>query len=302
MELQKNSVLIVDDESLNITALSDILNSEYTVYAEKTGQGCINSAKELKPDLILLDIVMPGMNGYDVIKILKSDEETCDIPVIFVTGLNNAKDEERSFDLGAADYISKPYSVPVVKLRVKNQIRMVNHVRRINKLGTADILTGISNRRHFNAMLLQEWKKAGQEKKHIGFMVIDINNFEAYNATHGHLRGDLVLREIAQLLENHFQHTSCQACRWGGEEFAAILPGKNINEVRSEAEGVRDLICDHKFAGEDEKLNVSISIGVNSFIPTEDVACDLDNFISDTTEAIAHAKNNKGISAVCDIN
>jgi len=124
VDVQKNSILIVDDESLNISALSHILSPEYTIYVEKDGQGCIDSARALKPDLILLDIVMPGLNGFEVIKILKNGDETRNIPVIFITGLNNSKDEELGFNLGAADYIYKPFSATIVKLRVKNQMHI----------------------------------------------------------------------------------------------------------------------------------------------------------------------------------
>jgi len=128
---KKNSILIVDDESLNITALSYILSSDYTIYVEKDGQGCIESARKLKPDLILLDIIMPDMSGFEVIKVLKEDLKTHDIPVVFITGLNSAKDEELGFNLGAADYINKPFSAIVVKLRIQNQIQIINQMRTI---------------------------------------------------------------------------------------------------------------------------------------------------------------------------
>ena len=125
-EIKKYSVLIVDDESLNIRAFTHILGPDYTLYAEKSGQGAVEAAKKLLPDVILLDIIMPEMDGYDVIKALKSSEKTKDIPVIFVSGLSDAIAEEKGLALGAADYISKPFSPEMVRRKVEKQIKCLN--------------------------------------------------------------------------------------------------------------------------------------------------------------------------------
>jgi len=122
-EIKKYSVLIVDDESLNIRALTHILNPDYTLYAEKSGQGAIEATEKFLPNVILLDIIMPGMDGYDVIRALKSSERTKDIPVILVSGLCDADAKEKGGSLGAADYIAKPFSPEIVKLKVENQIK-----------------------------------------------------------------------------------------------------------------------------------------------------------------------------------
>ena len=125
-EPKKYSVLIVDDENLNIKVLSHILGSDYTVYAEKNGQAVIMTAEKLLPDVILLDIIMPETDGYDIIAALKNSEKTKDIPVIFMSGLSDAGAEKKGLDLGAADYISKPFSPAVVKHKVGNQIKAIN--------------------------------------------------------------------------------------------------------------------------------------------------------------------------------
>ena len=297
MDSQTNSILIVDDESLNITTLSHILGTDYTIYVEKDGQGCLESAKELRPDLILLDIIMPGMNGFDVIKTLKADPELCDIPVIFVTGLNNSKDEELSFSLGASDYINKPFSAPVVKLRVRNQIQIVNHMRSIKKLSIIDVLTGIGSRRHFNAVLSQEWQRAVRENTHIGFMIVDIDNFASYNAKYGHSRGDMVLKEVAGLMDKHFQGTTCHVARWGGEEFSIILPDKNLETVQNIAEDVRNLINNHTFVYDGTQSSITVSVGINSQSPASSTIDNMDTLVSDTTEALNCPKHdgNSGV-------
>jgi len=137
-ETRKNSVLIVDDENSNIISLTHILGSEYTVFTVKNGQTALKVAEKQQPDVILLDIIMPEMDGYDVIAALKSSETTKNIPVIFITGLSNAIDEEKGLSLGAADYIGKPFSPAIVKLRVLNQINQINLTRLIVEKETAE--------------------------------------------------------------------------------------------------------------------------------------------------------------------
>lgn len=126
---KKNSILIVDDEYANIMVLTHILRPDYTVHAEKSGQDAIETARRLLPDIILLDIVMPDVDGYSVLRALKADEELCDIPVIFITGLSGIDNEEKGLALGAADYIIKPFVPEVVKLRIANHIKLIENMK-----------------------------------------------------------------------------------------------------------------------------------------------------------------------------
>jgi PleD family two-component response regulator len=128
---KKNSILVVDDENSNIIALTHILSPEYTIYAAKNGLNALNAAEKHLPDLILLDIIMPDMDGYAVITKLKNSELTQNIPVIFITGLSNADDEEKGLALGASDYIAKPFLVEIVKQKVENQIKIINQACQI---------------------------------------------------------------------------------------------------------------------------------------------------------------------------
>jgi putative two-component system response regulator len=130
----KNSLLLVDDETANLLVLNHILGADYTLYTAKDGAGAIKRAAEYLPDLILLDILMPGMDGYEVLSELKKTEKTKGIPVIFITGLSGGGDEEKGLLLGADDYISKPFNNTIVKSRVRNQIRIVNQMRLIERL------------------------------------------------------------------------------------------------------------------------------------------------------------------------
>ena len=135
---EKSKVLIVDDEHVNLNILTHILEKDYTIHTASDGAGAVEKAKELLPDLILLDIVMPGTDGYETLLKLKNIEETKDIPVIFITGLNQPEEEEKGLTLGAADYILKPFSAKIIKLRVDHQIQINNMRRIIKKLNKSD--------------------------------------------------------------------------------------------------------------------------------------------------------------------
>jgi len=296
----KNSLLIVDDEGLNITALTHILGADYTIYVEKDGVGCIETAKEMKPDLILLDVIMPAMDGFEVIKVLKADIKTRDIPVVFVTGLRNAQDEELGFVLGAADYINKPFSSSVVKLRVKNQLQLVNQMKEIRRLSITDPLTEINNRCHFNSIIQQEWQRAARNEKNLSFIILDIDFFKSYNDTNGHLQGDIVLNEVAKLVSSRLLRPADQVSRWGNDEFAIILPETDLEGAFSVAEDIRSTIEKHAFVNnkKDNKItNITASFGVHSKIPLRD-DYNLENFVSNTETALFNAKES-GRNRVC---
>jgi diguanylate cyclase (GGDEF)-like protein len=291
MDKVKNSILVVDDEAMNITALTHILKQDYTVYVEKDGLGCIEAARELTPDLILLDILMPAMNGFEVITALKKDDITRDIPVIFVTGLNNAQDEEMGFVLGAADYINKPFSAAVVKLRVKNQIQIINQMRIIHNISITDALTGIGNRRFFYTQLEQEWQRSLRQQTPISFLMLDIDHFKAYNDTHGHMQGDMVLRETAVLIQNGLSRAIDKAARWGGEEFAVILPDTTLEGAKLVAERIRQSVEEYAFMMDEKSpTKITVSIGINCNVPKRTEFYSLEAFVSDADKALYHAK------------
>ncbi|MCL2189516.1 MAG: diguanylate cyclase [Defluviitaleaceae bacterium] len=291
MDAKKNSILIVDDSSLNIIALSNILKDQYQLFVEKDGASCVATARKHQPDLILLDIIMPGMSGFDVISELKGNNVTCDIPIIFITGLNNTADEEKGFLLGAADYINKPFSPSVVKLRVKNQIQIVNQIRLIHNISITDELTGIGNRRFFYAQLEQEWQRALRHRASLAFMMMDIDRFKPYNDTYGHLQGDKALKVVAETIKNSLSRAIDKCARWGGEEFAVILPDTDLKGAREVAERMRSSV-EKLSIPLDDKTNtcVTISTGIQCIVPTHDEEYNLKNFVSDADMALYHAK------------
>ncbi|MCL2124954.1 MAG: diguanylate cyclase [Oscillospiraceae bacterium] len=297
IDTKKNSVLIVDDENANILALTHILSAEYTVYAAKNGSNAIIAAEKYMPDVILLDIMMPEMDGYAVLRTLKNTEGVSDIPVIFITGLSNSNDEEKGLDMGAADYIYKPFGSAIVKLRVKNQIKMINHIQTIELLSMIDQLTSISNRRGFDKRMDMEWIRAMRDKSSIGFLIMDVDKFKVYNDAYGHQQGDIVLQSVARTVEQSLNRPGDFAARWGGEEFVVLLPNTNIAGAVLVAELIRTNIASIAIPCSDgSETNVTISIGANSVIPKMNTSRDA--FVADADKALYRAKET-GRNRVC---
>ena len=297
-ETKKNSVLIVDDESLNIMVLTRILNSDYTILAVKNGLTAIKVAEKQQPDVILLDIMMPEMDGYTVAKMLKSSDKTRSIPIIFITGLSSNADEEKGLSLGAADYIIKPFSSAIVKLRVQNQIKIVEQFRLIEKLSLYDQLTSIPNRRAFCKRMEMEWNRAAREKQPISILIMDVDKFKAYNDTYGHQQGDAVLKTVAETLTSSFDRSADFVARWGGEEFVALLPSTELSGALYIAEKARQNISDTVIPCTDGNVTkVTISIGVNTIVPKNDSSCE--EFLEKADKALYKAKES-GRNKVCE--
>ena len=291
MNGKDGKILIIDDSPLNIFVLTSILSEEYTVHSETDPQRGIEAVKSFKPDLILLDIVMPEISGFGVIKFLKENKATSDIPVIFLTGLKGSKYEREGLSLGAVDYVIKPFDGHTVLLRVKTQFKIINLMKELYALSMKDSLTGISNRRHLNEILSVEFKRGVRNKRPLGFIIADIDYFKKFNDTYGHLFGDEVLKGIAKILKSGASRISDAAARWGGEEFAVVLPETDIKGVVVVAEDIRVNVEKTEFQLEDDvKANVTVSMGVNSII-VEDISDQaIAKFVAEADEALYKAK------------
>ena len=286
---EKNSILIVDDSPNNLNVLFHLLRDDYTLYVAKNGLSAVEIAKAHTPDLILLDILMPDMNGFEVLRILKGLSTTKHIPIIFITALVDAKDEEAGLAMDAADYISKPFVPGIVRLRVGNQIKMVNYLREIERLSKMDELTKLANRRSFNEKLASEWGRAQREQTALGLIILDVDKFKIYNDTYGHQHGDIVLKTIAQILEEITQRSSDFVARWGGEEFIVLLPNTDADGAMKVAEKIRTEVEITEIPHQDGVSKVTVSAGVNVVVP--DVNTIVDKYISDADEALYRAKS-----------
>ena len=261
-------ILIVDDEKINIEILDLYLKPYYEIIVATDGVSALEMANEQTPDLILLDIIMPGLNGFDVLTKLKSSPSTINIPVIFLTGLNNVQDEEKGLLLGAVDYITKPFSPSVVKARIDTQLKMSNYIHTIEEQCMIDALTGLPNRRGFDCRMTVEWGRAYREKTILGMIMLDIDYFKKYNDTYGHPQGDVLLKSVSDIINDTINRATDFASRWGGEEFILLLPGTDKDGTGNVAEQIRKNIKNAQVPCADGKITTTtISGGGYAIIP-----------------------------------
>ena len=264
-ETNKTKILIIDDEHSNILALVEILGAEFEIFFQRNGAAGIKAAFELLPDIILLDILMPEMDGYEVLTKLKQAELTRDIPVIFITGLREIEDEKKGFILGAVDYITKPFISEIVELRVKSQAKIVEQMKKIEHLSMTDQLTGLPNRRCFDTRFNSDWGRALREQTPISVLIMDVDNFKKYNDSFGHQQGDFALQSFGKVISKTLKRPGDFAARWGGEEFIVLLPDTNASGAIYIAEEIRRNIEEMTIPSDDEKAaKITVSIGVNT--------------------------------------
>ncbi|EPR41072.1 response regulator receiver modulated diguanylate cyclase [Desulfovibrio sp. X2] len=273
MTIHRQSVLIVDDNPENIEVLSASLGDEVEVLFATTGKDALELARTEQPDLILLDVMMPDMDGYRVCSELKSLPETIDIPVIFVTALSQEEEETRGLDAGAIDYVTKPISPPIVRARVRNHLELKRYRDVLRRLSAVDGLTGIANRRRFDEVLEAEWRRAQRTSSPLSMILCDIDHFKAYNDASGHLLGDECLRRVALALAAGVRRPADLVARWGGEEFACILPDTDHDGATKLAEKLRASVVALNLPHEASPTApvVTASLGVATLIPTADL-------------------------------
>jgi len=283
------TILITDDEKMNVDILGGILSPMYNLLISRNGSRALEIAKANTPDLILLDVLMPDMTGFEVIEKLKESDETSKIPVIFITGLTSADNEEKGFFLGAVDYITKPFNRAIVKARVNTHIKIVDQMRTIERIGLIDPLTKISNRRGFEDRLNVEWGRAKRETSPISILIVDIDKFKTYNDTYGHQQGDAALKSLAETMTETLKRSVDFCARWGGEEFVILLPGTDKAGAAVVAEEVRENVEAMIIETEDGgKTKITVSIGVNSLIP--EALNTVKDFIEKADQALYKAK------------
>lgn len=269
-------ILIVDDSRLDAKVLADILKEEYEVITAHTGEEGLIKAKEEMPVLILLDIIMPVMDGFEILKELKNTESTKEIPVIFLTALTDEKTEEKGLLNGAIDYIKKPFNANIVRARVRTHVKLYLYMRTIENQLSVDSLTGAFNRRAFEIHKVQIWNHAKVHNVPLSIFVADIDYFKRVNDTYGHGEGDHVLKIAATEMRRKLSDEDTYLARYGGEEFVAILHNKTVSEAQIIAEEIRESI--RKLNIPNEKSDVcpylTISIGGSTIVPDDDTTVD----------------------------
>ncbi len=262
-------ILVVDDIPSNVHVLSRILKDDYDIYFATDGMKALDLVQARLPDLVLLDIMMPGMDGYEVCRRIKTDPTTRDIPVIFISAKSEVEDETYGLEVGAIDFITKPISPPIVKARVRNHLLLKRQADLLRALSFIDGLTGIANRRRFDEVLLREWRRCARSHLPLSLIMLDVDHFKAYNDHYGHQAGDECLRSVATLLDEQMKRPGDLVARYGGEEFICLLPETDVDGATSVAERLREAVVGQQLPHALSPVggHVTISLGVASAMP-----------------------------------
>lgn len=283
-----HKVLIADDNKYNIRLLTDILqDAGYTVYTADNGVPVLEMTHSLKPDAVLLDIMMPGLNGFQVCELLKKDTETRDIPVIMITAKTDGNDINCAFELGAFDYIKKPIDEIEVLARLKSALRYKEQQDKLKDMAMKDGLTGVYNHVLLLELFQKELIKQQRHKGNMAFVMVDIDYFKRVNDTYGHTSGDIILKELAGIISVSVRGSDIVG-RYGGEEFSIILSEVEFDEVLKLCERIRSDIENYVFRLSDETIHITVSMGVYFKTPEDKTISE--DIIKKADEALYHAK------------
>ncbi len=266
---RKPRLLIVDDQPVNIQALYQVFAADYQVFMATSGAQALGICRDKHPDLVLLDIQMPGMDGYEVCRQIKAEVELQDLPVVFVTAHSEPQAETLGLEVGAVDFISKPFNPAVVRARVKTHLTLKLQGDLLRQMVFIDGLTGVYNRRFFDERLELEFQRAKRSGSTLSLMVVDVDYFKRFNDHYGHLAGDEALRAVATTLLGQLKRPGDMVSRYGGEEFACILPDTDAAGALALAgemdSAIRAAQITHAYS--DVCGFLTVSLGVASFQP-----------------------------------
>ncbi|MDG9669618.1 diguanylate cyclase [Hahella sp. CR1] len=267
MHLKGNSevlILVIDDSADVIKHLHSILKDDARIIFATNGLDGLNIAKKRQPHLIMLDINMPEMNGYEVCRALKADPQTELIPVVFVTAHLSISHEIEAIEAGAVDYITKPINGRLAKARINAHLTARLHAEMLRVLAVSDGLTGAFNRRFFDETLAGEVRRHQRSNHPLALILLDVDYFKPYNDCYGHLKGDECLVAIVNEMLLAFQRAGEVVARYGGEEFAVILPNTNVEEAKKCGENIRSKIANLNIPHINSEVAncVTVSVGV----------------------------------------
>lgn len=265
-------ILVADDQTANLLLVAHALKDECEIWSTTDGAALIAEATAGGIDLILLDVEMPGLDGFEVCRRLKADPRTATIPIIFLTARDAMSDETLGFDVGGVDYIAKPIRPSIIRARVRTHLELKQARDLLDRLASIDALTDVANRRGFDAALDSEWRRAIRRKRWLSLAIIDVDHFKQFNDAFGHLKGDACLRDVAASLTRLARRSGELVARYGGEEFALIFPDLDAPLMKTAMtallEGVALLDIAHPASRVAARLTVSA--GAVSLLPTRD--------------------------------
>lgn len=291
-EQRRPRLLVVDDQPINVQTLYQIFQDDHEVFAATSAaQALALCERQCLPDLILLDIVMPGMDGLALCRQLKQQPATADIPIIFVTALSSYEEESAALQVGGVDFISKPVNPAVVRARVKTHLTLKAQSDFLRQLAFVDGLTGIANRRRFDDALDAAWRHGMRVQEPVALVMVDIDHFKRYNDHYGHQQGDACLQAVGHTLQQHMKRPYDLAARYGGEEFVCLLPGCTLEHLHKKAEQLRAAVerLQLPHAASLTAAHLTISVGAALRIPQSREAAQ--QLLLHTDSALYEAKN-----------
>jgi diguanylate cyclase (GGDEF)-like protein len=264
------SVLVIDDSpDVHRLLRARLRHEEIDLIGADNGRSGLERARTARPAMILLDLDMPDMDGFEVLRHLKNDQATLDIPVIVLSGLQSAQDKVMAFDLGAVDYITKPFNLTELRVRVRSALKMYRLVQMLAQCAQIDGLTGLWNRAYFDKRWSDEVAAAQRHERALSLAMIDADHFKSVNDTFGHPAGDAVLQGIAKTLQRECRQEDV-ACRYGGEEFALIMPDTGPGDALRVCERIRMCLAEIVWPRHPERP-VTVSVGLAGGSPKGDV-------------------------------
>ncbi|MCP4020223.1 MAG: diguanylate cyclase [Desulfobacteraceae bacterium] len=286
-------ILLVDNIETNLTVLGIMLEEwGYEISVATNGEQMLSCAVSNPPDLILLAVQMPEMDGYEACNALKQTELTAHIPVIFLTPVSDVEEIIKGFDAGGVDFVPKPFNRRELLARIHTHLELKFAREKIEHLSWYDELTNIPNKRFFNRSFAIEWKRALRKKVSISLLMVDIDHFKKFNDTHGHIEGDRCLQTIAKTIESCIERPADFTARFGGEEFICVLPDTDEAGALHIAEKILQQVAQLKISVvvDGEQFDNNVSIGASTTIPAKET--DMMQFISKSDKALYQAKQN----------
>lgn len=277
------NVLIVEDSLVQGAQLKSILDDEYHVTTAHTAEEGFSCAQSGDYSLILLDIVMPGMDGFMLLKKLQEEVITRHVPVILITSLSDIQNEQKGLMLGAVDYIAKPFHPLIVKARVNTHIKLYQYRKQVEDQSMTDQLTGVANRRRHDRYSVVKWQEATRLRVPFSICMFDIDKFKAYNDTFGHPAGDKVIAEVAKTASSRLRRSSDFFARYGGEEFVAFMVGDDAERAFRHLKTIRQAVEDlHIPHSPSVSPWVTVSIGGVTVVPQIEASYDTYLKVADT--------------------
>ena len=263
-----DKILVIDDSAVQAEYLRSILKEEYDVTVCNTAKEGLSAAKEGCFGLILLDIVMPDMDGFVLLQELKETDLTKHIPVIMLTSLSDVQYEERGLLMGAVDYVAKPFSPVIIRARVNSHIQLYHYQMEFKQQAMVDELTGVANRRRYEGESLAKWREAIRFGMPLSICMFDIDKFKLYNDTFGHPAGDQVIAAVAKTAGAYFQRSTDLFARYGGEEFVAVFVGNDARASFEFLKTIRQAVEDLHIKHNSPVCEwVTVSVGGVSLVP-----------------------------------